>query len=545
MSHYRSRRLRALPFLAVLLFVGACSSSNETAATEEPTRPTVQATFPLDGATDHSRSGPYWIVFSLPMDESSVEQGLSLTPGPVGLGASWRGDTLFVTPAYLLSASTAYTFTVSGTSEALNGQTLGSDYSFSFTTTAASDDTPPTVLSTSPAGGAVNVSGVAPVAITFSEPMDPSATWNAIEITPGPPDAYYEWEATTLIIHHSAFPQITTMTVTVSTDARDLAGNHLAAPYGFSFTTRTDNTRPYLMSASPANGATGVSTGLSQIVLTFSEPMDQMSFEMPPEAVDARVIQAAHDEPTANTDFSELTVPVTEPLLPGCTYWVNFLDVKDGGGNVIDPNPTAYQFTTAGTASYFPAKTDAVWHYLGEGTWEATRTIDHYNQAAGTFEELFLGGMGEIEGITYFKKTSSAIQHLGRSNYDGGTFQFTMMWNQPIPYIKLPISNYLGQSWNFSATATVGDTIDVDLSGHIEIEPATVNLVNTTLHGTFKGCYVHHLYADLYMSHDGNPVDEQHVHQILWLAPGVGPVQIVDIGGGSDTLRVVDWNSLY
>lgn len=547
MKSFRLSAVFPLMLSMTLLVIAACSSSTDNGelAPIDTTPPTVLAHFPASDAAGVTRSGPYWILFNRTMDEESVENGTTVAPGSIYFMRSWSGDTLFLTPTALLEASALYTITVSGSCEALNGTPLGIDMSFSFTTDATVDETPPAVVSTSPANGEMSVGGADQIEISFSEAMNDWATRGAIGIVPAPADQWMEWQATTLVVHHSAFPQNSDVTVTISTDAQDLSGNHLASPVVVAFHTRTDTTRPVLVSAAPANGATGVSTGLAAITLTFSEGMDPSSFEMPSEAVDARINQAVRTEPEANDDFSQLTVMLSRALAPGCTYWVDFLDVTDGAGNPIDPNPTHYRFTTGGTVSYFPAKSDATWLFERDGS-SVSRVVESYNQAAGTFNESFYGESEQCEGTTYFKKTSSEIQHLGRSNYEHGEFQFTMMWDSPLPYIKLPLSSHLGDSWSFATTSSIGDTIDISLTGHIEIEAATVDLVSPTLHGTFAGCYVHHLYADLVLTHDGNPVDEQHVHQIMWLAPGVGPVQIVDQGGyGADTLRVGDWNSLY
>src|SRR5439155_7790075 len=68
---------------------------------------------------------------------------------------------------------------------------------------------------------------------------------------------------------------LTTYTATISTGAKDLAGNRLAADVAWSFTTGVipDTTEPTVSATVPANLATGVSIS-SQIAGTFSEAMD-------------------------------------------------------------------------------------------------------------------------------------------------------------------------------------------------------------------------------------------------------------------------------
>lgn len=543
MHRFECSAVAAICAVSAALFCAGCSTDSGSNAVVDATPPTVTGSHPLNGAADIAPSGPYWIAFSETMDGSSVLAAFSLTPGPVYFDTQWRGDTLVVTPTVLLDGGTSYSMTVGAEAEDAHGNALGAAYAVGFTTTTAADNTPPTVLSTSPANGAVDVSGIEPIEIVWSEPMNRLETQNAIAVAPEPADWWVEWESLTMKLHHSAFPQEQLVTVTVGTGARDLSGNALASPYAMSFTTASDNTRPHLASASPSNGAAGVSTSLSQIVLTFSEPMDPLSFRMAADHIDARIIQAVREEPSWNADRSSITVHVGRALLPGCTYWVRFWNVTDGSGNVIDPNPTNYEFTTTGMQTFYPVKTGASWSLLSSRDATATRVIESYSTSTGNFDEVRLDEVGRTAEIVHLRKASSEIYHRGRSEYEDGAYEFSMMWDDPILYLRFPLENYLGQSWSFSTTATISQTVSMSLSGRCEIGAAKVNLENGVLEGTFRGCYVHHLFADYIIYENGIPIDEGSVHQILWLAPGVGPVQFVsEDGGGADTLRVYDWN---
>lgn len=544
MKRVTARALCIMFICAAPLLIAACSSKSddENGPKQDVTPPTIVGQFPASGAPDVTRSGPFWVAFSEPMNPSMFPAGLTFMPGPVDFNASWKGDTLVVTPTALLMASASYTITIASSVEDAHGNDLGSAHSIIFTTTSAADDTPPEVVGTDPEGGATGVLGVQTIDVTFSEPMNVSATQNAIEASPAPADLWTEWEGLTMKILHSPFPQDSLITVTINTEATDLSGNHLASPFTFSFRTQEDHTRPYLVSASPTNNAAGVSTSLNQIVFTFSEPMDQNSFNMPAEYMDARINQAI-DEPTWNEDFSIVTVPFEKGLFPGCTYWVRFLNVKDAAGNLINPNPTPYQFTTAGTVSFYPVKNEDTWQFITSGDGQVARSIQNYNQGSGTFDEAFVDDLGDTQELVHLKKTSSGIQHLGRDEYHNGEYQFSMIWDNPISYIKLPPDNYLGQSWDFSTTSTINDSTTMSLSGYVEMEADKVDLTSEALYGTFKGCCVHHVHVDITYYVHGTPGDEDHSDQTMWLAPGVGPVQIVNSsGGGSDTLRIKDWS---
>lgn len=549
MSLRKSKAAVLASILLVLFVVVGCSEDETTPEPSDTTPPTITGHYPLDGATDASRSGPYWVAFSEPMDEESVENTLYFDLVPPDFDLSWNGDTLFITPYYFLPGDESYTITIDGDCEDLHGNKLGSDYPIEFTTTTEDDTTPPYVVSTVPADNATNVNSGMPIEIVFSEPMNQNATEGAIDIDPEPEDSGAEWESTTLIIYHTPFPQDVIITITIGTGAADLAGNPLSAVYEFDYRTAIDDVRPYLASASPSNGATNVSTGLDQMVLTFSETMASYSFDMPPENVDARINQAVDqaamgDDPWNDT-YTTLTVPLRSDrdLLQGCTYWAKFQDVTDAAGNPIDPNPTNYAFTTQGTPTRFVYESGVIWFVHTETYEEKTHTIENYNPGSGTFD-IFFRDSGGINDVWHMRKTGTEIQHLGRDEYDDGVYQFTMTWDTPLPYIKLPIANYLGDTWYFATGATLDEHYSIEISGRVEIEPYPVNLVSEILYGTFDGCYVHHLYVTTTFYEDGIPVDEGSLHHKTWLSEGVGWVMIVNEEDGDppDTLVVFDWD---
>jgi len=534
--------LLAIFYLGPLIFLAGCSSDDPAPVEKDETPPEIAGHFPALNETDVSRIGPYWIAFSEPMDAAAVEAGLVFTPG-FACNLFWSGDTLYITPTALLNPGAAYSIVIDGASEDLAGNALGADYAIPFTTTTTNDYLAPEITGTVPADGAADVNGIAVIEISFNEPMNQSSAEGAVQSFPPLHDTWFEWESLTMKVHHAVLPSDSLITVTVGTGAMDLSGNHLAASHVFSFRTRDDDARPYLVSASPSNDASSVPTDLSQVVLTFSEPMDMNSFEMPYECVDARFNQLVREEPSFSPDYSIITVPLARPLLPGCTYWIRFFNVTDGAGNVIDPNPTPYQFTAAGNQTLYPIINDAAWYYRWREGGEATRLITDFNQQGGTFDEVRLSGMGSIEEKVHLRKTSAAIQHLGRSEYEDGVFEMSMIWDDPIPYLKLPIDSYIGSSWAFATIGTINDTTSIDLSGTVEIEPIRVDLVSDELRGTFKSCCIHHLRVEYTISVKGIPVDSGSNHQIMWLAPGVGPVQIIfSDAGGTDTLNVTDWN---
>ncbi len=108
------------------------------------------------------------------------------------------------------------------------------------------DTTPPTVLSSSPSANATGVALAGEIRADFSEAMAPAslagATFSLAQGTTAVPGAVTYTSDTVSFVPTSALALATKYTATISTDAKDLAGNALAASYVWSFT--TDATAP-------------------------------------------------------------------------------------------------------------------------------------------------------------------------------------------------------------------------------------------------------------------------------------------------------------
>ncbi|WP_334189881.1 Ig-like domain-containing protein [Noviherbaspirillum sp.] len=142
----------------------------------------------------------------------------------------------------------------------------------------------PTVTLTSPVAGATNVAINSKITATFSEDMDPASITGATVTLTGPgasPVAgtvtYSAGAKTTTFTptNPATLPASTLMTGTITSGARDLAGNALAGNVVWTFTTGAapDTTAPTVISADPANAATGVAVN-KKIAAAFSEAMD-------------------------------------------------------------------------------------------------------------------------------------------------------------------------------------------------------------------------------------------------------------------------------
>jgi methionine-rich copper-binding protein CopC len=559
-----SRSLFLLVAVALVSFIG-CTSDGD--APEEPgpgdtTPPVLIGSYPLDGATGVSRSGPYWFAFDEAMNAESVRNNISTSPYfGYDIHANASADTFWLTPQYVLTGNTVYEFNVGQECEDTAGNEMGTLVSIDFTTTPEQDMDPPTVVSTYPADNATGVNPGAAIRITFSEPVAYPGDWGsqtAIGIVPYPGDGYFEREGDDLLIWHSPFPVDSEIEVTVTTDLMDISGNNLEASYTFSFRTLNDTTRPYLASATPANGSSNVPTGTSGITLTFSEPMFP-EFDMPAEDVDARIVLAMEEEPEWNTDFSRISLTFPDGLLPGCTYWVYFRNVTDMAGNYIDPNPTYYWFKTSGTTTYYPIAGNDLWYFFGYDSplakspgldmGSVKRVIENYNVSNGEFEEVWYTwdeGVWVIDEKTFMRDTGTTLLHLGREEYRDGVLDQTMMWDSPLTFLKLPPQSNLGDSWFIETTADLGEGYSMTISGTITISAGTVDVSVPIAEAIFRDCIVWTLYAEVTMYDNGTPEGGDEFLQTYFLAEGVGPVMLIDedltAPSVPDTIIVTGWD---
>jgi len=162
-----------------------------------------------------------------------------LVPAVVTYDAA--SHTAILDPDSRLSPTSAYTANVSGGSAGVKdvaGNPMAADVAWTFTTTADVDS--PLVVSRSPAPGAINVSSTVSVNATFSERVqrdsiafvlrDPSGALVPATLT------YDDTSLSATLRPVAALAASTSYTATVE-HAADLAGNPMAAPVSWSFTT--------------------------------------------------------------------------------------------------------------------------------------------------------------------------------------------------------------------------------------------------------------------------------------------------------------------
>ncbi len=145
----------------------------------DETAPSINEVIPADDSINVFISSTVKLIFSEPMNMSSVEDGFALTwteegtTNTVDGSFSWRDYNKMVTftPSGYLKEGTEYTISVSDAAMDLSANTMESSRSFTFTTVG---EAAPVILYLGPAGGD-DVTINTPVVVDFSEPINTSS----------------------------------------------------------------------------------------------------------------------------------------------------------------------------------------------------------------------------------------------------------------------------------------------------------------------------------------------------------------------------------
>jgi hypothetical protein len=147
------------------------------------------------------------------------------------------------TPASNLATDTKYTATITTGAADLECNGMASNYVWSFTTGTASDTTAPTVASTNPVNGATGVALSKKISATFSEAMDPTKiNTTTFTLKQGTTPVLGTVTHVGLIATFTPKSNLsagTKYTATITTGAKDLAGNALAVNKVWNFNTVT------------------------------------------------------------------------------------------------------------------------------------------------------------------------------------------------------------------------------------------------------------------------------------------------------------------
>ena len=327
-----------------------------TGAVADTTAPTVISTDPVNNATGVSTNKIIAVTFSENMDATTIKTSTFTVTKPdttaLAGTVNYSGVTAQFTPAGVLASNATYTVRVTTGVKDLAGNALAAIYTFKFTTSAAPDATAPTAVSTDPAADAVNIPINKTVAVTFSESMN-SATITTTSFTL---KKKIDGSAVAGVVSYSGLSAFfnpnadlaanATYTATVTTAAKDLAGNALAANKVWDFTTSAtaDTTAPTVVTRVPAINATNVATS-TKVVVSFSEAMNSGTIN----TTSFTLTKLGGAAVTGTVAYSGMIATFTpsSSLAYNSTYTVAVTtQVEDLAGNNLAINDT-WNFTTA------------------------------------------------------------------------------------------------------------------------------------------------------------------------------------------------------
>jgi hypothetical protein len=325
-----------------------------TAAVLDVTRPTVSFTAPDNAATNVAIDADITAIFSESMNPATISTtSFILTQGgsPVSGTVIYVGATATFNPTADLAHNTLYTARITTAATDSAGNALSSDYVWSFTSGASADVSAPTVASTTPSNTAVGVATNGDVSVVFSEAMRVS-TINST--------SFVLKQGTTVLAGVISYGGITATfnptldllpntvyTVTITTDARDLAGNALATAKVWTFTTGPDNVAPIVLWTVPIRNNENVPVD-QNVDVNFSEKMNQetittSSFMLSRGSISVSGV-VVHDAHGANADAEFIP---TDSLLVNTVYTATITTaVTDDAGNHMASNYT-WNFTTS------------------------------------------------------------------------------------------------------------------------------------------------------------------------------------------------------
>jgi hypothetical protein len=371
MKKHEPPRLGSVAMI-MLAFVAAWAViSNSQSEVPLSFLPTVTATNPADGATGVAVNQKIEVTFSQQMSPASLDASL-IVMRPDGSIIGGHVNTYYRTgvfiPSVNLAPNTTYTGKVRAGASDLAGLALGHPFVWSFTTGVTSDTTAPTVMFTNPANSAVNVPINQRIIAIFSKDMSAGSLSTTTFMVTKPGGAAIAGTigyASGSVTFRPTYGLRTNThyIATITTGAKDIAGNPLASNYVWSFDTgaNPDLIKPTVTSTNPDNNALSVPID-QKVNATFSKAMNYASLTT---ATFFLTWSGGHVVGTV-TYFYDSTNNVTiATFVPKANLRINTLytatittEAQDLAGNTLAGNEPSldyvWQFTTGATTGQSP-----------------------------------------------------------------------------------------------------------------------------------------------------------------------------------------------
>ena len=455
----------SVSFILILLFITGCKKVLEEPGTTGVC-PIVVSTVPTNNATGAALNTLISATFNEEIDPTTlnsstffIKQGNTNVAGSI----SYAGMTAIFTPAANLLPNTVYTGIVTTGIRDKQRNAPKANYVWSFTTGVAPDTIPPRVISTDPNNSDTNVVVTKIINATFSKVMNPTTlnttTFSLRQGTTPITGMVTYTGSTASFAPTTNLAYNTTYIATITTGAKDMAGNALVSNYIWSFTTGiapADVTPPTVTLTDPANAATGV--GISKVIAAnFSKAMNPTSINT------TTFLLSQGTTPVAGSvTYSGITASFTPSanLLPNTVYTATITTgAKDLAGNAL-VNNYVWSFTTGIT--------------LGDVTPPTVISTDPPNAATGVgISKVIAANFSKVMNpatinTTTFLLSQGTTPIAGSVTYSGTTASFTPGANLLPNTVYTAtittgakdvagnalVNNYV---WNFTTGITPGD----------------------------------------------------------------------------------------
>jgi hypothetical protein len=476
--------------LLVVAFAAGCKKITEEAGLTGIC-PTVISTSPADVEQSVSLNKKVDVTFNEAMNPSSINAlTFTLSNGATAVTGlvTYTGTTASFLPTNNLTPNTTYTGTITTAAKDPAGNAMVGDYVWSFKT-GAPDLTAPTVTSTDPVSNEINVAFNKNISATFSELMDSLGTTTSFTIvntTAGGTaiTGSVSYSGTTVVFDPSVnLDSNTTYTATITTGAKDIAGNAIANNYTWSFTTMPPIILPVFTNAltfGAFGGNAGVTNqGINTVINNGSIGTTAAS----------TLITGFHDGMT-NAIYTETPLNkgnvtggiFTAPPAPG-----------NGASSTIATNAlldatNAYNSTSPASK---PGGTDPGAGELGG----LTLPPGIYKSASGTFKitngDLTLDAMGNPNAVWIFQTAAGLTVGVAgptgaRSvNMINGALPKNVFWHIGSAAVinaaggGVMVGNIISSAGVTFSTS--GNTVQTVLNGRAISLVASVTMVNTTI----------------------------------------------------------------
>ena len=344
------KKMSSIAAMLLVVFMMGCKKEPNPGIAPE-----VNSTIPVNKAVSVATNNKISATFSAAMDPSTITVvSFTLLNGSTAVSgvAGYTDKTATFTPSASLAPNTLYSATITTVAQNTTGNALTKDYNWSFTTGDNPDITAPTVTS-DPANNSADVAINKLLVITFSKPMEQatinSSTFSLKQGSTSVSGTITLSTTTATFTPTGNFAYNTKYDGTVTTGAKDLSGNALAANYTFSFTTLNapDIIMPTVISVTPLDNAVIVPRN-TVVAITFSEAMAPLTIS----ASTFNLMQGTTSVPgTVSYSGTIATFTPLALLAPNTIYTASITtDAKDLAGNSLASAKT-WSFTTTGSSS--------------------------------------------------------------------------------------------------------------------------------------------------------------------------------------------------